>query len=103
MAVTLEGYRIQVIEQLKLARGAARARDLLAEVNTVLASAPLSAAVQGEFWASLNNDLDILTEELKGVLRKEAAGALEAVITAAQGAVMEYQRRLESDARKSTD
>jgi hypothetical protein len=51
----------------------------------------------------LNNDLDILTEELKGVLRKEAAGALEAVISAAQGAVMEYQRRLESDARKSAD
>ena len=30
MAVTLEDYRIQVIEQLRVAHGTARARDLLA-------------------------------------------------------------------------
>jgi hypothetical protein len=103
MAVTLEDYRIQVIEQLRVAHGTARARDLLAEVNIVLASAQLSTAAQGEFWESLNGDLDILAEESKGVLGKEAAAALGAVIAAAQGSVMRYQRLLESDERKSAD
>jgi hypothetical protein len=103
MAVTLEDYRIQVIEQLRVARDTARARDFLAEVNMVLASAGLSTAAQGEFWESLNGDLDILAEESKGVLGKEAAAALGAVIAAAQGAVMKYQRLLESDERKSMD
>jgi hypothetical protein len=103
MAVTLEDYRIQVIEQLRAARGTARARDLLAEVNMVLASARLSTAAQGQFWESLNGDLDVLAEESKGVLGKEAAAALGAVIAAAQASVMRYQRLLESDERKSAD
>ncbi len=103
MAVTLEDYRIQVIEQLRVAHGTARARDLLAEVNMVLASARLSWAAQGEFWQSLNGDLDILAEESKGMLGKEAAALLGAVIAAAQGAVMKYQRLLESDEDKSAD
>jgi len=103
MAVTLEDYRIQIIEQLRVAHGTARARDLLAEVNMVLASARLSTVAQAEFWESLNGDLDILAEESKGVLGKEAAAALGAVIAAAQGSVMRYQRLLESDERKSAD
>jgi hypothetical protein len=101
MAVTLEDYRIQIIAQLKAARGSARAHELLSEVDMVLASGRLSAAAQGAFWESLNCDLAILVEESKGVLGKEAA-ALSAVIAAAQGAVLMYQRLLESDETKST-
>ena len=88
MAVTLEDYRIQIIEQLKAAGGTVRARDILADVDMVLATATLSTAAQGAFWESLNSDLDILAEESKGVLGKEAAAALGAIIAAAQGAVL---------------
>jgi hypothetical protein len=103
MAVTFEGYRVHIVEQLKAARGTERARDLLAEVDMVLASARLSTAAQGAFWESLNSDLDVLAEESKGVLEKEAAAALSAVIAAAQGAVLKYRRLLESAETKSTD
>ena len=103
MAVTFEDYRIQIIEQLKAARGTARTHDILAEVDMVLASAGLSTAAQGAFWESLNSDLDILAEEWSGVLGKEAAAALSAVIAAAQSAVLRYRRLLESDETQSTD
>ena len=103
MAATFEDYRTQIIEQLKAARGTARAHDILAEVDMVLASAGLSMAAQGAFWESLNSDLDILAEEWKGVLGKEAAAALGAVIAAAQGAVLRYRRLLESNDTQSTN
>lgn len=103
MAVTLEDYRIQIIGQLKAAGGIGRARDLLAEVDMVLASARLSPAARGAFWESLNNDLDILAEEYKGMLGKEAAAALGTIIAAAQGAVGRYRRLLQSDETTSAD
>jgi hypothetical protein len=94
MAVSLEDYRIQVIEQLKAASGAARVRDLLAEADMVLASARLSATAQRSFWESLDSDLVDLAEGSKGVLGKEAAAALSTVITAARGALIQYRRPL---------
>ena len=98
MAVALEDNRIQIIKQLKTARGTARA--LYRRVDMVLASARLSTAAQGAFWESLNSDL---AEESKRVLGKEAAAALSAVGAAAQIAVLKYRRRLGSDEAKSAD
>jgi len=103
MAVSLEDYRLQVIEQLKAASGAARVRDLLAEVDLVLASARLSSAAQKAFWESLDSDLDNLAEGSKGVLGKDAAAALSAVITAARGALLKYRSPLKAHAAKSAD
>ena len=40
----------------------------------------------------------ILAEESKGVLGREVAAALSAVIDAAQGEVLKYRRLLENDA-----
>jgi len=100
MAITLEDYRIQIIEQLK---AGAHARDLVAEVDMVLASARLSAAAQAAFWDNLNSDLDILAEESTAVLGKEAAAELNASIAAAQGAALKYRRLLASDETKSSD
>jgi hypothetical protein len=97
VAVTLEDYRIQIIEQLKAAHGTERARDLLAEVNLVLASAQLSTAAQRAFWDSLHSDLDVLAEVSKEVLGKEAATALGEVAAAAQGAVLKYRQLLQDD------
>jgi len=103
VAVTLEDYRIQIIEQLKAARGTGRARDLVAEVDMVLASTRLSTAAREAFWDSLSSDLDILAEESKVLLQKEAAAVLGAVITAAQGAVLKCRRLLAKDKTRSTD
>ena len=103
MAVTLEDYRIQIIEQLKAAPGTDRAHDLLAEVDMVLASARLSTAAQGAFWDSLHSDLDMLAEVAKEVLGKEAAAALSEVVTAAQEAVLKYRQLLQGNKASSTD
>jgi hypothetical protein len=103
MAVTFEDYRIQIIEQLKAARDGARARDLIAQADMVLSSARLSASAQGEFWESLSSALDILAEDSKALLGKEAAAALSAVIAAAQGEIQKLRRPRESDEPKSRD
>jgi hypothetical protein len=103
MAVSLEDYRIQVIEQLKGASSAARVQDLLADVDLVLASAGLSSAAQRTFWESLDSDLDNLAEGSKGVLGKEAAAALSTVIAAARGALVKYRGSQSSDTAKSAD
>lgn len=103
MAVTLEDYRIQIIEQLKAAHGTERAHDLLAEVDMVLASARLSSAAQGAFWDSLHSDLDVLAEVSKEVLGKEAAAALGEVVAAAQGAVLKYRQLLQGNKAQSAD
>ncbi len=103
MAVTFEDYRLQIIQQLRAAGGIGRARDLLSEVDMVLASARLSRPAQRAFWESLNSDLDVLAEESKGVLGKEAAATLGAIIAAAQGAVWKYRRLLQSDEATSAD
>ena len=103
VAVTLEDYRIQIIEQLKAARGTERAHDLLAEVDMVLASAGLSTAAQGAFWDSLHSDLDVLAEVSKEVLGKDAAAALSEIVAAAQGAVLKYRRLLRGDQAPTSD
>ena len=101
--ITLEDYRLQIMEQLKAAPGAAFARDVLARVDLVLGSARLSTATVEAFWESLNSDLHILAEESKGVLGREVAAALGAVIDAAQGEVLKYKQQLESDDSTSAD
>jgi hypothetical protein len=103
VAVTLEDYRIQIIEQLKAAPGTERAHDLLAEVDMVLASARLSTAAQGAFWDNLHSDLDVLAEVSKEVLGKEAAAALNEVVVAAQRVVLKYRQLLQGDKAPSTD
>jgi hypothetical protein len=103
MAVTLEEYRLQVLEQLKASPGTAWARDVLARADMVLASARLTTATQDAFWETLNSDLHILAEESKQLLGREVATALTVIIDAAQDEVQKYRRLLENNGTKAAE
>jgi hypothetical protein len=97
MAGSLDDYRAQIVAKLRVASGPNGVRALLAEVHLMLAGAKLSKRARSAFWESLKNDLDVLAEDYKGLLGKDAASALGAVLAAAHGAIGQYQRLLKTD------
>ncbi len=88
--LSLEGYRIQVIEKLKAIEDPAKAHDLIDQVESVLKAADLSKPAQRTFWEALYTDLDVIAEEWAEILGKEAAEALGSVIAAAKIDVRRY-------------
>jgi hypothetical protein len=69
--MTLEEYRIQVIERLKASQDPVKARGLLAEVELVLTNSRIGDRAQKTFWETLNNDLDIVAQESTLLLEKQ--------------------------------
>jgi hypothetical protein len=95
--MTLDEYRLQVFEKLKACTEASRVRELLSEVQTMLASSRMSDGGQKAFWHSLNHDLNVLAHQLKRPPEQAGAGVSRAVIATAQAAIAQYQRQLKSD------
>ena len=88
--VSLEGYRIQVLEKIKATRDPQRARDLIAEVDVALRATGLRRAAQRAFWEALHTDIDVLIEESVTVLGRDLAAELGAIIAAAQTEIRRY-------------
>lgn len=99
--MTLEEYRIQVIEKLKACREPLWARNLLAEVDLVLTNSGISDQARKTFWEDLKNDLEVVAQESTLLLEKQAATALSAVITAARAAIAQYQLLLATRGEQS--
>jgi len=99
--VTLEEYRIQVIEKLKVCGSAASARSLLAEVDLLLTNSRISDRGLRTFWEALNNDLDMVAQDSTVLLNNKAATELSAVIAAARAAIFEYEVLIGSDEPRS--
>lgn len=88
--LSVEGYRIQVIEKLKAMQDPAAACALMAEVDTVLQATGFSRPAQRAFWQALDTDLDVIGEEWAEMLGKDAAAALGPVIATAKTALQRY-------------
>jgi hypothetical protein len=88
--LSLDGYRIQVLEKLKGSHSARGARDVLAEVEAVLAATGLSLRAQQAFWRRLAADLEVVAEESPGLLEKGRAARLAGVLAAAQADIARY-------------
>jgi hypothetical protein len=88
--LSLDGYRIQVVEKLKACHSARGARDLLAEVEAVLAATGLSLRAQQAFWHGLGTDLEVVAEESPRLLEKDRAARLKHVLAAAQADIARY-------------
>ena len=88
--ITLDGYRIQVLEKLKSCPDPGRARDLLAEVDVMLGASELSPKAQQAFWHGLSTDLEVVAEESAKLLGKDAAATLSGVVAAAQSDIAQY-------------
>jgi hypothetical protein len=94
--LTLDGYRIQVLERLKGCQDPARARDLLAEVDLMLGASGLSPRAQQAFWQGLSTDLEVVAEESTKLLGKDRAVRLTAVVLAAQADIAQRLGSLSS-------
>ena len=88
--LTLDGYRIHVLEKLKGCQDPGKARDFLAEVDVILAASELSPEAQQAFWHALSTDLEVVREESAEILGKDVVARLAAVIAAAQDDIAQY-------------
>jgi len=95
--LTLDEYRAQVVMQLKGCAEIARAAELLADVETMLAATQTSPSLQKAFWRDFSQDLDLLTQQAT-LLDTGTAATLRAVITTARAAATRALRRLPSPA-----
>src|SRR5579862_7585960 len=86
--VSLDGYRIQVLEKLRSCRDSRKAREILAEADVILNASGLSRPAQRAFWEGLNTDLDMLVEE--------PTDALTAIVAAAKADIAKYLRLIPS-------
>jgi hypothetical protein len=94
--LTLDEYRIQVLEKLKGCEDPRRARDLLAEVDLMLGASGLSPKAQQAFWQGLSTDLEVVAEESTKLLGKDRAVRLTAVVLAAQADIAQRLGSLSS-------
>lgn len=86
--MTLEEYRLQLLERLKVCAGPIDARNLIRELDLLLQGSDLTASTREAFWATVQRDLSFLTEHLS-VLRKPAQEDIAPLIEAAQQAIAE--------------
>lgn len=91
--LTLDEYRAQVVMQLKACAEIARAAELLADVETMLAATQTSSSLQKAFWRDFSQDLDLLTQKAT-LLDPDAAAKLRTVVTTARAAAARALRRL---------
>ena len=87
--LSLNGYRVQVLEKLKRCPDVGRVRDLLAEVDLSLGTNDLSESAQRAFWEGLYTDLDILAEE-SAFSSPDAGIALQSVVIAARADIAQF-------------
>ena len=92
--LTLDDYRAQVVQQLKMCAEHVRAAELLADVETMLAATQMSRPAQRTFWRDFSQDLDLLAQRAM-LLDPPAAATLRAVITAARAVAVRALRLLQ--------
>lgn len=94
--MTLEQYRIQIVERLKTFREPSQARTLLAEVDLALKSSQVSPHGQKAFWEVLTDDLDVMAQDAPLLVGVQDAGVLVLVVATAQSGIELFQRLLVS-------
>ena len=96
MNQSLDDYRSQILTRLKVAADPAVARELISEVDLVLMHSQMSDQGIKAFWAALRSVLDGAAQATR-LLDWHAAAALEAVLTAAQSAIFEFESMVAAD------
>jgi hypothetical protein len=81
--MTLEEYRLKVVQRLRACDDSVAARGVLAEVDLKLMHNRMNPSRQERFWRNLHGDLDNLTDQAR-LLDKSAAAKINAIAIAAQ-------------------
>lgn len=88
--MTLEEYRIQIVDKVRNLRDPARARSLLEEVDLVLTSSRLTSTTAKRFWEELHSDLQVIADEASRLLQRAEGIALRTVVSAAQSVIAQH-------------
>jgi len=81
--MTLEEYRLKVVERLTACNDSVAAGSVLAEVDLTLLNNRMSPSLQERFWQNLHGDLDNLTDQAC-FLDKPVAAKINAIALTAQ-------------------
>ena len=90
--MTLDEYRLRLLDRLKACSGPAGARELVAEAQMVLAHSALTQRSLDQFWSGFRNDLQYLLEGAEALREREARATLGSAIAAAQGAIDQFHK-----------
>jgi hypothetical protein len=99
--MTLEEYRIQLLNRLKECSSPAKALELVDEAALVLAQSQVSENTLRKFWTDLREDLQMLVDESAPDLGERGSRAVHiAVMTVARLGVADYLNQLDERPRK---
>lgn len=91
--MTLEEYRVVILEKLRQCKDAKTARSLLADADLFLRNSRLTQLTQDKFWETLEDDLMIIADEAKQLQDPKASAALGAVVEAARARAHRFRAR----------
>ena len=94
--MTLDEYRLQVVERLRACQDPKQARALLAEVECVLTASRMSDHTLRVFWRTLSGALELLEQESAHLEIRQLA-VLSAVLVAAQAVIADFQAQVVSE------
>jgi hypothetical protein len=92
--MTLEEYRIQLVDRLKQCSSPAKALELVDEAALVLAQSQVSENTLEKFWTHLREDLQILVENASDLREPGPRAVRIAVMTVARLAIADYLNQL---------
>jgi hypothetical protein len=101
--MTLEEYRVTLIERLRACPDTVAARALLAEAELMLCHSRLTDLTYDRFWETLEEHLDALADEAKFSSDRKAGAALDAIVAAARVRIARYRARKAGDAEAPGD
>jgi hypothetical protein len=93
---SLSEYRTEILARLKAASDPESAQELISQVDLALMHSQMSDRSIKAFWAELRNELDGVAQSTH-LLERHAAAALDAIVTAAQSAILEYELMTAAD------
>ena len=93
-AMTLDEYRLQIVQQIRDCASPVRGVELVTEAHLILSQSQLTVRTLQMFWSQLRADLDVLTEELMHTPDSVARTVRGSILTAAQNAVTLHQNEL---------
>jgi hypothetical protein len=93
--MTLDEYRVYIVEKLTACTDPARVQDVLAEAEVMLAATQVASRAQDSFWHGIRTDLEgVRMRSLQ--LDQTAGDLLRSVIAAARMGIAHYQQLLAS-------
>jgi hypothetical protein len=98
--MTLEEYRIQLLNRLKECSSPAKALELVDEAALVLAQSQVSENTLRKFWTDLREDLQMLVESAPDLGERGSRAVHIAVMTVARLGVADYLNQLDERPRK---